>query len=411
MFIVCAFRSLFSFIIGILLYFLYYLVFLCFISILIFINRLFAFNKRIDITYYMIYNKRKILIRMKYMTNREIAKELNISPATLSLILNNKPGVSDQTRASVLEKVVAMGYGHLIKTEKKAYDTQTICFVVYIKHGKILNQHPFFLLLMESIESHARKFGYQILLVTMDSKSPIKERLKSLESINPKGIILFATEMSDEDIRLFTSLSIPYVAIDNDFPRLDVNTVSINNQLGTFQAIDYLVQQGHRNIGYLQSIDSISSFEERRQGYLDALKYFQLSLKSENIHQVRYTEEGSFQDIARLLEQHIQLPTAFVCDDDTIAVGAIRAFRLAGIRVPDDISLIGFNDRPNSAITIPPLTSINVPKASFGSNAVNSIISLIEKREQNSFDRSIKTRIATQLVIRGSVAKIRTTFK
>ena len=110
------------------------------------------------------------------MTNKEIAKLLDISPAALSLILNHKPGVSDQTRANVLQKVTEMGYGHLIKPVKKenAAD-QTICFVVYLKHGKILNQHPFFLLLMESIESHARKLGYNITLITMDANSSVTD--------------------------------------------------------------------------------------------------------------------------------------------------------------------------------------------------------------------------------------------
>ena len=144
-----------------------------------------------------------------------------------------------------------MGYGHLIKPVKKEnVADQTICFVVYLKHGKILNQHPFFLLLMESIESHARKLGYNITLITMDANSSVTEQIDSIIRLNPKGIILFATEMLDEDLRLFMSLPFPYVAIDNDFPYLDVNTVAINNQLGTYQAIEYLVQQGHQNIGY-----------------------------------------------------------------------------------------------------------------------------------------------------------------
>lgn len=341
------------------------------------------------------------------MTNKEIAKLLSISPAALSLILNHKPGVSDQTRATVLQKLTEMGYAYLIKpVQKEASIDQTICFIVYLKHGQILNQHPFFLLLMESIESHARKFGYNITLITMDSKSPVTDQLNAIFRLNPKGIILFATEMLDEDIKLFMSLPFPYVAIDNDFPYLDVNTVAINNQLGTYQAIEYLVQQGHSIIGYFHSSDYINSFAERKEGYINALKYFNLKLNPDFMFEVHYSEEQSYQDIYKILQNTPSLPTAFVCDDDTIAVGALRAFTALGYKVPDDISLIGFNDRPNSQITQPPLTSVNVPKGSFGSATVSALISVIEKRERNSWERSLKTRIGTQLVIRDSVKKI-----
>lgn len=341
------------------------------------------------------------------MTNKEIAKTLGISPAALSLILNHKPGVSDQTRAAVLQKIAEMGYSHLIKPiREESKIGKTICFIVYLKHGKILNQHPFFLLLMESIESHARKFGYNIILMTMDAKSTINDQFESLYRMNPSGVILFATEMEDEDIRPFMSLPFPYVAIDNDFPYLDINTVAINNQLGTYQAIEYLIHQGHTNIGYFHSSDYINSFAERQRGYSQALKHFGLKLESDFIFHVRYSEEESYQDIRNILKNTHDLPSAFVCDDDTIAIGALRALTACGYSIPEDVSLIGFNDRPNSLITLPPLTSVNVPKGSFGSAAVSALVSLIDKRERGSWERSLKTRLGTQLSIRESVRKL-----
>ena len=166
------------------------------------------------------------------------------------------------------------------------------------------------------------------------------------------------------------------------------------------------MQQGHQNIGYFHSSDYISSFAERKEGYISALKHFNLKLNPDYMFDVRYSEEGSYQDIHKILQTITTLPTAFVCDDDTIAVGALRAFTTAGYKVPDDVSLIGFNDRPNSSITQPPLTSVNVPKGSFGSAAVSALVSLIDKKERNSWERSLKTRIGTQLSIRESVRKL-----
>lgn len=340
------------------------------------------------------------------MTNREIAKSLHISPAALSLILNNKHGVSDKTRSDVLSKLVSMGYGNLIKSGATTNEEKTICFVVYVKHGKILNQHPFFLLLMESIELHARENGYSVTLLTIQASSDLEESRRSLERIKPEGMIIFATEMLDEDIEPFISLSIPYVVLDNDFPTIDVNTVSINNELGTFQAIEYLISRGHNEIGYLESEDYIASFGERRDGYANAMQHFNKVLSRENTYKVQFSEEGSYQDILQIIKRKRKLPTAFVCDDDTIAIGAIRAFIQSGYSIPDDISIIGFNDRPDAALISPSLTTINVPKASFGTCAVNSLISLISKRKSGHSERSVKLRIGTQLIIRDTVRSI-----
>lgn len=299
------------------------------------------------------------------MTNKEIAKTLGISPAALSLILNHKPGVSAQTRENILQKIHQMGYSHLIKP--------------------VASQTP----------------------VTMDASIPIEEQLKSALPIASEGIILLATEMLDEDAQPFLNLPIPCIAIDNDFSHMDISTVAINNQLGTFQAVEYLFQQGHRNIGYLHSLESISSFDERRDGYLSAMKHFHLELSQDDIYYVHYSEEESYQDIYRIFKDSPVHSTAFICDDDTIAAGALRAFHMLGYKIPEDISLIGFNDRPNASLTRPSLTTINVPKGAFGTAAVDSIINLIGKKQNNNcWTSSLKTRVGTQLVIRDSVKKI-----
>lgn len=343
------------------------------------------------------------------MTNREIAHQLKISPAALSLILNHKPGVSDATRERVLKEITDMGYAHLIKKkEETASLSSNFAFVIYKKTGKILNQHPFFLLLMESIENRARKYGFNIMLTTIDERMDVPSQIQNLLDMKIKGMVIFATEMDENNIDCFKKLDIPFIAIDNDFPRLDINTVCINNAIGTFQAIEYLVQMGHTQIGYLQSADSISSFREREYGYQEALTYFSLSLNPDFVVKVPYTEEGSYQAFKKYLTGKPKLPTAFVSDDDTIASGVIRALSEKGIRIPDDISVIGFNDRPSCEITIPPLTSINVPRHSFGSEAIDALMKLVNRREHDSnMTRSLKLRIGTQLTIRSSVCSIK----
>lgn len=341
------------------------------------------------------------------MTHKEIARLLEISPAALSLVLNHKPGVSDATRARVLSQLEEMGHSHLIK--KNIQQGANLCFVVYKRHGEILDQHPFFLLLMESVESQARKYGFSILLMTIDNRQPVEPQIARLDGMDARGAIVFATEMAEQDLAFFDQLRMPFVAVDNDFTRFGIHTVSINNEMGTFQAVEHLVGMGHRRIGYLKSSTRISSFEERRRGIVDALAYFGLPLDEKFVLQARYTEEGSYQDFRECLRRGWALPTAFVADDDTIAFGAMKALQEKGFQIPDDVSIVGFNDRPNCEVCSPALTSISVPRHSFGAEAVNALVRLVEKKESSdSSIRSVKIRIGTQLMVRGSTQKIKT---
>lgn len=339
------------------------------------------------------------------MTNKEIARQVGVSPAALSLIINHKPGVSDTTRSRVLNELRELGYGHLIKILPAPEPSNNLCFIIYKRHGEILDLHPFFLLLMENIEAQARSYGYNILISTIDKRRPMDPQIERINDLHSQGAIIFATEMFDEDMEAFADIQVPFVALDNDFTRLSCNTISINNQMGTYQAIDYLVKNGHQNIGYLKSRTRISSFKERHLGYENALKHFQLSFRPENIWTVHYTEEGSYRDIRQILESpSLLLPDAFVCDDDTTAVGFLRACSEKGIRVPEDVSIIGFNDRPACEVTSPPLTSINVSKHTFAVEAVDELVRLIQNtNRQTSESRSRKIRIGTKLTVRESV--------
>lgn len=343
------------------------------------------------------------------MTNREIAEKLGISPAALSLIINHKPGVSDATRTAVLNSLREMGCEYLIK-KAPVVPSNNLCFIIYKRHGEILDLHPFFLLLMENIENQARTYGYNILLCTIDKRRPIDPQIEHLNELDCQGAIIFATEMTDEDMTAFSGLQIPIVTMDNDFTRLTCNSISINNQMGTFQAIEYLIKLKHTRIGYLKSNIRISSFKERHLGYESALKHFGLSFAPSDILTVHYTEEGSYRDMRQYLGKSPSpsLPDAFVCDDDTIAVGALRAFTEYGYHIPKDISIIGFNDRPTCEVTEPPLTSINVSKRTFAAETVDELIRLIENQENITPDtRSKKIRIGTKLIVRQSAGQSR----
>ena len=338
------------------------------------------------------------------MTHKELASKFDISPTAFSLIINNKPGIAAQTRSRVIEGLEQLGLAYLVKKAKPSAALQNLCFIIYKRHGEILDQHPFFLLLIENIEVRARELGYKILLSTIDKRRETGLQIEQLNQMDAKGGIIFATEMQQEDIALFSAVAMPCVALDHYFPTQNINTVSINNEMGAFQAVEHLVQMGHTHIGYLKSKTRISSFEERERGFHSAMAYFGLALCPACIYEVSYSEKGSNEDFMQILRANPKLPTAFVTDDDTIAAGVMEALAKHAYKIPEEISLVGFNNRPVCNTTVPPLTSIDVSKQALAYEAVNEVVRLIQGQEENTAQaRSRKLRMGTKLIVRQSV--------
>ena len=342
------------------------------------------------------------------MTYKEISQKLKISPATLSLVLNNKPGISNTTRQRVLSQIESLGLGYMIKTSSEPRGN--LCFLIYKRNGHILDQHPFFLLIMETLEGQAHENGYNILISNIDARNPVPMQIARINEMEIAGTIVFATEMEEEDLTYLQELKRPFVVMDNNFSLSNVNSVAINNEMGTFQAVEHLVRLGHQRIGYLRCTDRISSFVEREIGYSNALCRFGLTLNPLDILDARYSEEGSYLDFKQLFSQPREIPRAFVSDDDTIVSGFVRALNDKGVRVPQDISIVGFNDRPSCELFLPPLTSVDVPKHSFGAEAVDLLTQLINRHKvsgpRNRYGRALKTRICTQLIERQSTRRL-----
>jgi LacI family transcriptional regulator len=332
---------------------------------------------------------------------KDIADELGISPATVSLVLNNKPGISEETRQKILKLVEEKGYTTNLLSKPAFKNNRNIRFVIYKKHGKVVSETPFFSELMEGIDKEAREEGYNVLVSYMNENDNTKmDVLRVLEETSPDGILLLATEMDKEDIEPFKQLFLPMVLLDSHIEherQLDI--VIINNQQGTYEAVKYLVDQGHTEIGYLHSSVWIHNFDERKSGFLNALGSCDLKFNKRNLVEIEPTMEGAYNDVLKYLQSNTPLPSAFFADNDIIAFGAIKAMREQGINIPQDVSIIGFDDMPFCEMIDPPLTTLRVYKQRMGRIAVKR---LIEKIEHNP-EEVIQVEVNTELVERKSV--------
>ncbi|MEI8200888.1 MAG: LacI family DNA-binding transcriptional regulator [Eubacteriales bacterium] len=334
------------------------------------------------------------------VTIKDLAVQLNLSPATISLSLNNRPGVNQKTRALVLETAAKLGYEQINSTARRLpQGCGNIRLVVYKKMGRVVADTPFFLALIEGIESEIRRNGYQ-LLISHISDRPSLDQVMDIVSENPKdGIILLATELSLADSIPFFESGHPLVVLDGSLSDSQYDTVLINNFQGAYDAVAELIRMGHSRIGYLHSMVPIYNFGQRHHGLVSALADAKLSLQKECICSVEPSIEGAYSGVKEWLQNNPELPTAFFADNDIIAFGAMKAIKEYGLVIPDDISVIGFDDLPYCEIIDPPLTTVKVYKHSLGRLAVDRLI----VRMQGEAAEVVRIEVATKLVSRKSV--------
>ena len=331
---------------------------------------------------------------------KDIAQILGVSTATVSLAINNRPGISEATREEILKKIKELDGGHLLR--ENISERKNIGFVIFKRQGAIIDESPFFAYFLEGISTKLSSLNYNLSVLYMNSDMAAGEQRRILDGSMCAGFIVFAVEMIYEDMRVFKESGYPFVMLDNSFFENDVDTVAINNVSGIRTAINYLIQKGHRRIGYIRSKIQINSFDERFQAYLNTMRFNDLPVNEEDIAMVGYSDPEARNDMYLFLKGKESLPTAFISDNDLVACGAMKGMTDAGLRIPDDVSIIGFDDRPIAATAFPPLTTMMVPKDAFGGNCVDLLVQkILEPREY-----ARKSDIGTILVERKSVKSI-----
>lgn len=355
---------------------------------------------------------------------KDLAKQIGVSEATLSLVLNRKPGISQKTRARVERKVKELGYTDMLLPENTVHSTSRhsaqhsiagsqmnnkhLSFVLFKDNGKLLGMNSFFPLILDGIETTARKHGYSITIINMDKISMASD-LQYIRESGTAGFVVFATELHEASVIDFKNLKLPFVIFDNYFLDQEVFSVKVNNEQGTYLSVKYLYETGHRKIGYLQSGLDINSFKERQKSALNAMQLFGLSQSEKYFYTIGYANEHAEKGMDALLSNTDikKLPTAFLADNDLVAIGAMQSLKKHGYRIPEDFSIIGYDDRPICSLIDPKLTTIQLPRHRFGATAVELLIQQLENPENTDV---ISVEVNGKLIIRNTVAPPRTTL-
>lgn len=337
------------------------------------------------------------------VTAKEVARQAGVSASTVSLVFQNKGSIRPEVRQKVFAAAAAIGYRPGGSAAGAAQPV--IQLVLYKKHGKVVSDTPFFENLTKGISDRVQALGYQLRITYYYAAQDAAEQLRSLQNSRPAGLLLLTTEMHTRDLDAFEALGLPLVLLDNWFPAKSCDAVVIDNLRGAYHAVQFLIQCGHTRLGYLSSKVDIRNFTERREGYLAAVR----SLKdphndsAQRIVRVGTTVESACADMTAYLATDPVLPTAFFADNDLIAAGCLRALRRAGYRVPEDISLIGFDDMSICELTEPPLTTMAVPKERLGALAVDR---LDRRIRGETGGETIRLLVQPEIVVRASVRPI-----
>lgn len=340
------------------------------------------------------------------MKINDIAKLANVSNSAVSIALNGGKGISDQTRRKILDIVREHGYVPRTKVKKKPApktraDMQQSIYLLACSNSAVITQEfdsaPFFAEVIYTLEEKVSAMGYTLVF----SKVPVSllsgELSDNVGIKNAAGILLIGTNLSREEMRYIDALNHNIVVLDNSDRHLNLDFVVMSNFHGAYSAISYLNGLGHKTIGYVQSNDRIRNFELRRDGFEEAVRDLGLSAPERFRFGLTPLIDAAKSEFGTLLDRD-DLPTAFFCENDYLAIGVMKALQENGVRVPDDVSVIGFDDIGLSTVVSPELTTVHVEKDALAAIAMDKIKARIE----NGATYTSTTIVDTKLAVRES---------
>ena len=328
------------------------------------------------------------------MTIGDVAAEAGVSVATVSKVINGRWGVAETTSERVRAIIDELGYeSSLVAQSLRSLRTNVIAVLV-------VDVEPFSAELLKGAAQAIRGTGYELVVFSgcgrADDQVGWERRyLSRVSGTLCDGAILVTPSSVD------ANQGAPVVAVDHNVGSPDLPTVDSDNLSGAITATEYLLGLGHSRIGFLAGRPDLESARLRERGYRRALRVAGIKLDRALIGVGGYQPDSAEEAARTLLTARVR-PTAIFAANDVSAIATMAAARGLGLSIPDDLSVIGFDNVPESALCQPPLTTIEQPIQRMGFEAVELLIGLIEKRPDLSMHRMLPTR----LVVRGSCSPV-----
>ncbi|WP_421898181.1 LacI family DNA-binding transcriptional regulator [Marinoscillum sp.] len=336
----------------------------------------------------------------KEITIYDIAKELNVSPSTVSRALKDHHSIGKKTKKAVLKLAQERGYQpNTIAASLRSNKTTTIGVII-----SWINR-PFISSMISGVETAANKAGYNVIISqSHDSYENEVANAQALFASRIQGLVVsLAMETTNYDhFNQFVKKNIPLVFVDRVTEELNADKVVIDNFSAGFKATEHLIQEGCTRIAHIGGAQQRNVYRERREGYLAALKQYNIEINDEYIveNPVLSSEEGLKE--SEYLMNLPNRPDGVFCANDTAAVSVIQYARKVGIKVPQELAVIGFNNDPVTTIIDPPLSTVTHPAIEMGKIAAMQVLG---QKEHKEIVRSQTIVLETELLIRESSSR------
>lgn len=334
------------------------------------------------------------------ITITDIARDSGVSPATVSLVLRDKPGIGSETRQRVLETALSLGYISSIPAPQPQPKVTSLGLLMKAGPNDPPLANHFYTPVLAGIEAYCRRHQIHLFYahIPVDDNNHILEAPRLLLDQPADGLLLVGAWLNEGIRQAWQPQSKPLVLVDA-YADVDLfDSVITDNTAGAYQATRYLIEQGHRAIGIVGSLpQAYPSIQERREGYVQAMADYDLPPHFINSH---LSVNEAVPATLAYLKQHSEVSAVFCCNDE-IAIDLMVALNSEGRRVPEDISIVGFDNIALCEYVIPALTTIRVDKMGMGRQAAQLLVNRIENPDTGY----MKTIIRPSLIERQSVKR------
>ena len=323
----------------------------------------------------------------------DVAREANVSYSTVSRVLNDYPHIKADKRQRVLDAIDRLGY---VANQMARTLAGGQARVVGLLVPDLMTEYTAQILL--GIDEELAISGYDLMLhTTHHERTKETEYTRTLTQGMTEGLLLLLPLNPDAYLQTLREQQFPYVVIDHQGFDDFSSTVTAANYRGAFEAVNYLIGLGHKRIGFIAGTEATSSARERQEAYSAALAEVGISLDCALIAPGNFDQPGGFKAAQTLLDL-AQPPTAIFAANDVSALGAIEAARSRHLRIPEDLSIVGFDDIPRALYSYPPLTTVRQPLTEIGRLATRLLLKHIKNPDQPT-ERIV---LETEFVIRES---------
>lgn len=325
---------------------------------------------------------------MAEITLKELAERMQVSPATVSMVLHGRPGVSQETRGRVSEALRAAGYEIKVKKRKLTSPLSPAEFLIGGMNSALVAANPFFTYLVDCVEREAEASGFDVTTRYLNAGDD--------HVLSESGCILFATMMNKTSIDALLGKRALAVVLDNEASYPDRDTVVIDNAGGIESAVGYLLEKGSRRIGFLSSGMKLDNFQKRKTAFLDSMAHFGMPVDPADVLTLGENPGEIAKSFDAYLKATATLPDAFLTEHDLLALEVADYLKGRAIMPGKDIDLVGFDDIAYARMLDPPLTTVHVYAEQFAKAAVAQLRERMEDPSAPAQKRIISTKLVTR---------------